>query len=425
MNGRGTTSGRARRSGGAGRSDGAGAAGTVRPAAAALLALGSAAAVAQPAAATPSPRPVSFRGIPVEVPAGWPVVDLTRDPTACVRYDRHAAYLGTAGARQNCSASAVGRQTTLQLEALARPPARAAITESTGTVVATLPAPALRVTVKYGADRAAAVALLARLGNRWGLRLAAPAPTAAPAAAPAGRTAALPAARVRTYKGRGFDACTAPSNGSMDAWRRAYRSIGVYIGGINRACSQPNLTSSWVRYQHSRGWHLMPLYVGRQAPCWGHSGALVPATGAVAAGRTDAGDAVRQARGIGLGRGTPIYLDLEGYSGSSACSAAVVKYVSGWSQGLRAVGYVSGFYSSAASGIRDVADTYHSTRYTRPDAIWMGRWDWRPKLFNEPSVPNSYWAHHRRAKQYRGGHDETHGGVTINIDWDILDAPVG
>ena len=33
----------------------------------------------------------------------------------------------------------------------------------------------------------------------------------------------------------------------MAAWAASpYRAIGVYIGGANRACSQPNLTSSWV-----------------------------------------------------------------------------------------------------------------------------------------------------------------------------------
>ena len=33
----------------------------------------------------------------------------------------------------------------------------------------------------------------------------------------------------------------------MSAWAGSpYRAIGVYIGGLNRGCSQPNLTASWV-----------------------------------------------------------------------------------------------------------------------------------------------------------------------------------
>ena len=34
------------------------------------------------------------------------------------------------------------------------------------------------------------------------------------------------------------------------------------------------------------------------------------------------------------------------------------------------------------------------------------------------------WANHQRGKQYRGDHDETYGGVRINIDSDRFDAPV-
>jgi hypothetical protein len=39
-------------------------------------------------------------------------------------------------------------------------------------------------------------------------------------------------------------------------------------------------------------------------------------------------------------------------------------------------------------------------------------------------VPSQYWANHERIKQYRGGHLETYGGVTVNIDNDLVDAAV-
>jgi hypothetical protein len=39
-------------------------------------------------------------------------------------------------------------------------------------------------------------------------------------------------------------------------------------------------------------------------------------------------------------------------------------------------------------------------------------------------VPNSFWAVGQRGKQYVGDHNETHGGVTLNIDSDRFDAPV-
>src|SRR5207249_1200845 len=38
---------------------------------------------------------IRYGGVTVQVPADWPVVDFTRDPVGCVRYDEHAVYLGT------------------------------------------------------------------------------------------------------------------------------------------------------------------------------------------------------------------------------------------------------------------------------------------------------------------------------------------
>jgi hypothetical protein len=37
-------------------------------------------------------------------------------------------------------------------------------------------------------------------------------------------------------------------------------------------------------------------------------------------------------------------------------------------------------------------------------------------------VPASEWASHQRLHQYRGGHNETYGGVTINVDSNYVDA---
>src|SRR5215475_1240800 len=49
------------------------------------------------------------------------------------------------------------------------------------------------------------------------------------------------------YAGPAFDTCTAPPLSTMQAWLASpYRAIGIYIGGTNRGCAQPQLTSSWV-----------------------------------------------------------------------------------------------------------------------------------------------------------------------------------
>ncbi len=51
------------------------------------------------------------------MPASWPVYRLGRGPTRCVRYDRHAVYLGRPGADQQCPAHLVGRTTTISVQA--------------------------------------------------------------------------------------------------------------------------------------------------------------------------------------------------------------------------------------------------------------------------------------------------------------------
>ena len=82
-------------------------------------------------------------------------------------------------------------------------------------------------------------------------------------------TPALPAASWAVGRGNGFDACSAPTTTQMSAWLASpYRSVGVYIGGVARACAQPNLTKSWVSTVTGQGWGLLPIYVGLQAPCF-------------------------------------------------------------------------------------------------------------------------------------------------------------
>lgn len=62
---------------------------------------------------------VRFAGYTIKVPASWPVYRLDRDPSRCVRYDRHAVYLGQPGANQQCPAHLVGHTATISIEAAA------------------------------------------------------------------------------------------------------------------------------------------------------------------------------------------------------------------------------------------------------------------------------------------------------------------
>jgi hypothetical protein len=108
----------------------------------------------------------------------------------------------------------------------------------------------------------------------------------------------------------------------------------------------------------------------------------------------------------------------------STCRATVLRYLSAWTKQLHALGYLSGVYAHQNSGAVDLAAAYNSTSYARPDALWIARWDNNSSLTNWPTVPNTYWLVGQRGKQYRGDHNETYGGVTLNIDNDRFDAPV-
>jgi Rv2525c-like, glycoside hydrolase-like domain/Putative peptidoglycan binding domain len=238
---------------------------------------------------------------------------------------------------------------------------------------------------------------------------------------------AAPMSGVRTpgsYQGRGFDACTAPSQSAMNAWRAsAYRAVGVYIGGINRGCGQPNLTAAWVSQQVSSGWHLIPTYVGLQAPCTRFSNRMSYDPGSARAqGRAEAHDAVAQAHSLGITRPSTVYSDVEGYNNtSSSCVTAVMNYVSGWTHVLHANGYKAGVYSSGSSGISDMSVRYTSSTFVRPDHIWLAWWNDRADVYGGSYVAATQWSNHQRIHQYAGNVSESYGGYRINIDRDYLD----
>ncbi|MFF0379147.1 glycoside hydrolase domain-containing protein [Actinoplanes missouriensis] len=226
-----------------------------------------------------------------------------------------------------------------------------------------------------------------------------------------------------TFKGYGFDACTAPSSAAMKAWLTSpYRAVGIYFGGNNRGCAQPNLTASWVREQIGRGWRLIPLYVGPQATCTTTTKKnRIDNANAEIQGRAIADDAVAQAKAIGLSRESVLIYDMEAYrTNDAACRNGVLAFMKGWTARLHDHGYFSGFYSSVSSGVADQVAVYNKAGYVRPDYMDFARWD-QVVTTADKVIPSSYWTPGRRMKQYRGDHKETWGGVTINIDNDYLD----
>ena len=249
-----------------------------------------------------------------------------------------------------------------------------------------------------------------------------------PADAQPATTVSYPAWSSATrFVGAAFDTCTAPSLASLQAWGASpYRAVGVYFGGVNRTCGQPELTRTWTAQAVALGWSLLPVYKGLQPPCGGKATdqKIIPAQ-AASEGTAAADDAAAQAKALGMLHGSAFYNDIENYSSSNApCRTAVLTYLSGWTRELHRLGYISGVYANLSSGAPDLSGVYTSASYARPDALWIARYDGSPALTGWAGIPSQQWAAHQRAKQYLGGHDETYGSVTINIDNDNLDTPV-
>jgi hypothetical protein len=384
----------------------------------ALLVVGS-----SPAWARGSGSVVRFHGYRLTVPSAWSVYDLARTPSTCVRFNRHALYLGIPSANQRCPAHAVGRTEAILVEPVsageaATASARGALVRGPGWVASFIvPSAGLLVTATWSRDRALVAKILGRRVNGFASSSASRARARASARLPLTRSTASATPMEATYSGLGFDACTAPSTTAMSAWSSSpFRAVGVYIGGANAACSQPNLTASWVSAEVAAGWHLIPTYVGLQGAGACSCYAITPSD-ATAEGAAAASDAVNQAQALGIPAGNPIYDDMEQYSSSD--SAAVLAFLAGWTSQLHAKGYLSGVYSSASSGITALVDA-NGTGYAEPDDIWIADWN-DEQTTSDPYVPTSDWSINQRLHQYVGGHNDTYGGVTINIDTDYLD----
>ncbi|ANH37340.1 Putative peptidoglycan binding domain protein [Nocardioides dokdonensis FR1436] len=245
------------------------------------------------------------------------------------------------------------------------------------------------------------------------------------------------------FTGYGFDQCLAPTQKSMNTWWRTspFSAVGIYISGDSRACrNQPNLTPGWVVKQATKGWRLLPITLGPQASCqprfprYDDDRTIDPRPGkngkyvkALKMGRREAVSAVAAAQALKIGEGSTLWYDLEGFDHTNTdCRESALSFLSGWTQKLHTLEYVSGVYSSVSSGIKalDDARVTRPARFALPDAIWLARWD---GVANTSSsyIREDGWRPGGRVKQYRGGHDETWGGVRINIDSNYLDLGQG
>jgi len=232
--------------------------------------------------------------------------------------------------------------------------------------------------------------------------------------------------------GAAFDAKTAMTTAQMAVWKdfSPFNTAGVYIpvnpNWDNRADKlQANLTASWVSTVFADGWSLIPIYVGFQAPdpCQtgrfeGHS--LDPAT-ARNQGLAAAADAVESVTRLGMPVGSPIYYDMEAYR--TGCSEAVLAFLDAWTEGVKAAGFVSGVYGSRSSTMRDLSQALGRAGFDAPDAVWVSTGNGNPTAYGLEVPTDGQWVN-ARMHQYRLNITRTYGGVTREIDENIVDAPL-
>ena len=398
-----------------------------------VVAAGSAPALAQTTNALQS---VTYAGYHFEIPASWPVFDLSSQPRTCVRFDLHAVYLGSPAADQKCPSWLLGATEAVVIGPGPSAAGRRTVENPVSHRI-TATAPGIVVTAAFDADPAVITGILGSAGLATAVvktaEVSSPAgATLAPSSQGSATELAVSATQIQAVAaattpvptpplppavandvGLGFDTCTAPDSGVMQAWlaNSSYRAVGIYIGGADRACSQPNLTAGWVRQQAVAGWRFIPLYAGPQS-AFGQISA--PAQQGVA----DASDAVAQAEQLGFGPGTPLYYDMESYP--PAESTATLQFLSAWTWQLHQLGYDSGIYSSSSSGIADLAGQYKTGRYATPDVIYDALWNGAADT-NDGVYQAGEWTGGRRIHQFSGNVLQSFGGASMLIDQDYLD----
>src|ERR1700735_2778335 len=336
----------------------------------------------QPAASVSAAfQPVTYRGYRLDVPSSWLVVRLGSSET-CVRFDVSVVYLGNPAADQACPSLLVGTTQALLIQPGPKSSAQSSVENQVAREI-TVTAPLIKVTAKYDTDPSQVQQILSSASLPKAV-IHAPDPTEAPAAVPALSSS------VASYIGLGFDTCAAPSAAYMKAWRSnsPYRAIGVYIGGSDEACAQPNLTKGWLTQEAAAGWAFIPLYVGPQAE-FGELGKHPGHQGQAAAK-----DAVAQAERLGLGAGTPIYYDMEAYPAGETGKA--LRFLTAWSSWLRTLGYSSGIYSSSSAAVTALAHQYTTGRYALPNVIFDALWNGKANT-SASVLRATEWSSHRRA----------------------------
>ena len=241
-----------------------------------------------------------------------------------------------------------------------------------------------------------------------------------PAVAPALR-------RTEPWSGYAFDACRTPSQAVMDRWRTTspFTGVGIYLGGVHRACEQRYLTRTWVGRQLDAGWKLLPIWVGPQASCTGFDHRISPTSGrldrylqARSGGAAEARHAVAAARALRIPLGEVLFYDIEPFdTDAERCRGSSLAFLEAWTNELHRRGYRSGVYSAVGSAISLISRT--GADYAQPDATWYA-WIGRTGVMPTDYVSDQAFMRSSRVHQYALDTRVEFGGVAMDIDWDYV-----
>jgi photosystem II stability/assembly factor-like uncharacterized protein len=242
----------------------------------------------------------------------------------------------------------------------------------------------------------------------------------------------------QVFIGQGFDKCEIPTVSQLQTWSSGspYKAVNLYIGGSSRACDNNALTMPYLNQIYQQGWKFIPTWLGPQAPCTGYVSRMSnDVTIAYNQGVAEADLAVERLAALGLTfpdkTGSVVYYDIEHYGTNLVCRNAVNAFMNGWVSQIHARGNLAGVYGSTGcdTGLSDFRFIMNV-----PDVIWPARWFHNSGSgYYDPNVsvwdlgsclPNDVWADHQRIRQYEGGHNETWGNLTLEIDNNVLDGVV-
>ena len=236
---------------------------------------------------------------------------------------------------------------------------------------------------------------------------------------------------------QGFDLCYFQSVERMQTWMRSspYWAVNLYIGGDMAGCAGRHPERDDIGKLYAQGWKFIPTWVGPQAPCTGYRVKMDydPDT-AYQQGVQNANAAITRMAELGLlmpdGTGSVVYYDLESYVPNTACTAAVQAFMRGWTTRLNQKNVTSGLYATGYN----LNNSGAATIKPAPQVIWPAAWYhaavedryYSPTatVWNVRYLDNALWANHQRIRQYEGGHTETWGGVSMNIDCNVIDSVV-